>query len=452
MKDRLSGEAILEKWRLAVKRKTGLDDGVIGEMADHLRDGAEELQRGGLAEDEAYLIALKRMGSSGEWSHELGNVHGERIYKEFFLPDGGEKSPKEVLPMIGLALLAGLSSLIPGVITGDVNPLESNPAFWTNGAFFFIPPVAILLALKHRPDRGAVIRFLLIGIAAFLAINFYPSQEPGHSRLIMGLHAPLLLWFMLSPFIRGKSEGQSRPEGEVHFLKFTGETFIYTMLILLGGGVLTMVTLGLFQVLDLDLENFTTRIMIPAGTFAAPVVAAWLTEKKRNVIENLTPVLAKLFIPLFLLLLLAFLVTFLRGGRFFLRDREFLILIDVLLMLVVAMAFYEISSRPSREAPGIYDYLNFTLILLVVLIDIIALGNIVLRIGRFGWTVNKTAALGENLILAVNLMGLSFLYIQFLWGRADGDTIVRGQGRYIVIYRIWFALALFLLPPLFSFS
>ena len=68
----------------------------------------------------------------------------------------------------------------------------------------------------------------------------------------------------------------------------------------------------------------------------AVIVGSWLVEAKQSVIENMAPVLTRLFTPLFTVVLLAFLATMAWTGSPINVKREVLIGFDLLLVLVVA--------------------------------------------------------------------------------------------------------------------
>ena len=68
------------------------------------------------------------------------------------------------------------------------------------------------------------------------------------------------------------------------------------------------------------------------------LVAAWLVEAKQSVIENMAPVLTRLFTPLFAAVLVTFLGTMLWTGRGINIERNMLIAFDLLLVLVLGPA------------------------------------------------------------------------------------------------------------------
>ena len=53
----------ISQWREYVRRRRPIGSRDVAELEDHLRDQVGELTGAGLAGDEAFLVAVKRMGS-----------------------------------------------------------------------------------------------------------------------------------------------------------------------------------------------------------------------------------------------------------------------------------------------------------------------------------------------------------------------------------------------------
>jgi heme A synthase len=87
----------------------------------------------------------------------------------------------------------------------------------------------------------------------------------------------------------------------------------------------------------------------------AVIVGAWLVEAKQSVIENMAPVLTRLFTPLFTVTLLVFLATMAWTGRGIDIERDVLIAFDLLLVLVLALLLYSVSARDPQAPPGAFD-------------------------------------------------------------------------------------------------
>ncbi len=167
--------------------------------------------------------------------------------------------------------------------------------------------------------------------------------------------------------------------------------------------------------------------------------------------ENFAPVLAKVFSPLFLITMLAFLVVMAVTRTSPFMEREFLIGFDLMLVLVLGMILYTISAKNIHDKRTMFDYLNTALIGAAILVDMIALSAIVFRLSGYGITPNKFAALGENVLLLVNLTALLFLYIRYLNGNIEFDPIEIWQTKYLSVYAIWAAVVVSVFPPVFGF-
>jgi hypothetical protein len=183
----------------------------------------------------------------------------------------------------------------------------------------------------------------------------------------------------------------------------------------------------------------------------AVVIAGWLVEAKQSVIENMAPVLTMIFTPLFTLLLLAFLGTVAWTGSGINIEREVLIAFDLLLVVVVGLHLYAISARDPHAGAGLFDKLQFLLVVCALLVDAMALWAILARITEFGFSPNRVAALGENLILLANLGGAAVLYARFLSNRSGFASMERWQTNFLPVYLIWAAVVVVLFPMIFGF-
>jgi hypothetical protein len=190
---------------------------------------------------------------------------------------------------------------------------------------------------------------------------------------------------------------------------------------------------------------------VPCGIAAATVIATWLVEAKQSVIENMTPVLTRIFAPLFTVVLLTFLVTMAWTGRGIDVRREILIAFDLLLVVVFGLLLYTVSARDPLARPGLLDWIQLTLVVTALVVDVLALWAIGTRISGFGWTPNRVAALGENVVLLVNLAGSAVLYAGFLRRRGAFSRLLEWQTFYLYVLAAWAAVVAFLFPPLFGF-
>jgi hypothetical protein len=235
------------------------------------------------------------------------------------------------------------------------------------------------------------------------------------------------------------------------FVRFTGEWFIYYVLIALGGGVLLGLTALILDPTGVDSERVVDWVL-PLGAAGAVIVAAWLVESKKQVIENMAPVLTMLFTPLFAVMLVAAIVVYVVTGFGDAFDRDLLGVFDALLVVVLGLVLYGISARDPSDLPGWMDRIQLVAVVSALVLDVMVLGAMIARIGDLGFTPNRTAALGLNVLLLVSLAGTAWLSARFLTGHSTVHRLERWQTTYLPVFGVWAAAVVIVLPPLFSFT
>ena len=258
---------------------------------------------------------------------------------------------------------------------------------------------------------------LAFAVAAIPFANVYPFPSGSDTEVLTALHLPIALWL---PVGIAYAAGRWRETaGRMDFVRFSGELLIYYALIALGGGVVLGLTAGMFGAIGIDLSRSSISCRPPCAILGAVIVSSWLVEAKQSVIENMAPVLTRIFTPLFALALIAFLVTMIGTGRGIDIEREALIVFDLVLVLVLGLLLYSISARDAEARPDAFDRVLVVLLVSALVADAFALVAIGARISEFGFTPNRVAALGENVILLCNLGWSTVLYLRFLRGRGS---------------------------------
>jgi hypothetical protein len=166
----------------------------------------------------------------------------------------------------------------------------------------------------------------------------------------------------------------------------------------------------------------------------------------------MAPVLTRLFTPLFTAVLLVFLATMAWTGSPISVEREMLIGFDMLLVLVVGLVLYAVSARDPDAPAGLFDLLQLVLVVSALLVDLLALAAVASRISEFGFTPNRMAALGENLVLLVSLAGSAVLYGRLLVRGESFSALERWQIGYLPVYAAWAAVVAGLFPLVFGYS
>lgn len=447
-------EEQITQWRAYVRRRQALHGPDVEELEGHLRDQVAALTAAGLSGDEAFLVAVKRMGSLDALSREFARAHSERLWKQLVVaPDAGDvsaaTSTAETLVVLGLALAAAVAVKVPALFGVRLSPDEELPLFYArNASLFVFPLLAVYFLWKRGWNAGGLWLALPFAAAAVFA-NVFPFHEDADTQALSILHLPIALWLAVGvAYVRGRwcADG-----GRMNFVRFSGELAIYYVLIALGGGVLTAFTFMMFAAIDMKADWFVAGWLIPCGAAGAVIIAAWLVEAKQSVIENMAPVLTRVFTPLFTVLLLAFLATMAWTGNPINVEREVLIAFDLLLALIVGLVLYAASARDPQAPPDLFDRLQLLLVVSALVVDAVALWAIAARISEFGFTPNRVAALGENLILLVNLAWSAWLYASFLHRRGSFAALERWQVAYLPVYSAWAALVVIVFPPVFGY-
>jgi hypothetical protein len=442
-------ESQIAEWRAYVANAPAVNGHEVDELEDHLRHQIAELTEAGLAPDEGFLIAVKRMGDLDALSREFAREHSGRLWKQLVLAGDDElgRAPSGWLAAFGFAAAAAVAIQVARLAAGF--PDDEPTWFARDVSLFVLPFLAAYFAhQRHLDIRGWILTATAFVLAAFL-VNLYPYDTDSDTEVLVALYLPVALWFVVAyPYMGGTIRSHER---RMDFVRFTGEWFIYYVLIALGGGVLMALTAGILEPTGIEADRVAEWVL-PSGAAGAVVVAAWLVESKQRVVENMAPVLTMLFTPLFAVMLtcaaVVYAVTGL-GGAF---DRELITVFDALLVVILALVLYGMSAREPSTSPGWMDRIQLVAVISALLLDLTVLGTMIARIGDLGFTPNRAAALGLNIVLLVNLAGAAWLSARFLRRRCAFQQLERWQTSYLPVFALWAATVVVILPLLFAFS
>ena len=445
----------IAEWRAYLRRRKAVHSPDVEELEGHLRDQVAALTEAGLAGDEAFLVAVKRMGSLDALSREFALAHSERLWKQLVIAPATDASTNterdEVFVVLSLAAAAAFATKVPALFGHPINPNENFPLFYArNASLFVFPLLTVYFMWKRGSDPVRGFWFAMVFAAAAVVANVFPFPSRSHTEVLTVLHLPIALWLTVGfAYVGGRWFDDG---GRMNFVRFSGELAIYYVLIALGGFVVILFTFMMFRAIEMNPDWFVAGWLIPCGAAGAVLIGSWLVEAKQSVIENMAPVLTRLFTPLFTMLLLVFLATMAWTGSPINVKREVLIGFDLLLTVVVGLVLYAASARDPQAPPDFFDGLQLVLVVSALVVDGVALYAIAARISEFGFTPNRVAALGENIILLVNLTWSAWLYARFLRHRSSFAALERWQIAYLPVFSVWAALVVLAFPPLFGYQ
>ena len=440
----------LARWRAHLVQTGAVAPAELDEREREIVGEIGALSAAGLDGDEAFLVALRRTGERDAATREFARHHAAQLLDR---PAAERRGRPGLATGTWVALgLAAVAAAAAKILQSFGPPLaEDAIAFYArNEALVTLACVAGYFGWKRRPTTSSALRIGAAFLAAALLTNGFPFTPAGATEALTALHLPIALWLAVGIAYAG---GRWRVSADrMRFVRFSGELFIHGVLIALGGMVLSAVTLILFGRIGVDADRLWAAWVLPCGAAGAVVVAAWLADTRTHVAGNLAPALARIFTPLFAFALLALLLTMAWTRTGIRIEREVLIVLDLLLAVVVGLVLYAVSARTPGAGPRSFDALQLLLVALALLLDLLALGAIGARIVEFGFTPNRMAALGLNLILLANLAGSAWFYGRFLRGRAHFAALERWQTAFLPVYAGWAAIVAAVFPPLFEFA
>ncbi|MFM1895021.1 MAG: hypothetical protein RLZZ385_95 [Pseudomonadota bacterium] len=298
-----------------------------------------------------------------------------------------------------------------------------------------------------RSTVSLVIGALSLGSLSW--ISFLPDFEGSDSVSMALLHAPVVLICGLALAV---TAGQWRSTTAIiEFLHYVGELFILVVLIALGGIVMTGLTMALFSLIAVELEDWYAGNVILAGVVSAPLVATLVYEvvlQRRSRFANL---IANLFAPLFLLMVLAFLSTMALTGKSPYTDRDFLITFNALLVLVLGITIFVVAGRGRQPVTWLSDAIATGLVGVTLVVNTVALSAILWRLSTWGLTPNRVVVTGANLLICCHLVMILRGYVRLWRGRGSARELQSAVTRYLPVYGIWALLVMVVLPVVFGF-
>jgi hypothetical protein len=451
MSDELEPQITL--WRDHMAKRPAVTPNEVDELEDHLRAHIDELTTKGLSADEAFLVSVKRLGAQHEIAREFARENSQRLWKQLVLDDQ-PAAPRErgdrsgLVPVVVFALAAAAFVKIPLLFGYTIQ--DDFEFYARNVSILGLVGVAAYLLWRHRAPRRFVGIVALAFVVITVAANVYTLDPNGDALPMTALHVPIVVWVIVG--LAYATIRWRQTEGRMDYLRFSGEFLIYMVLI----QTLSVVLIGLIgavtTLVEIDSEYFLSEWLVPCGAAAAVVVATWLVEAKQAIVENMAPVLARVFTPLFTLAFIGLVVVVALSGNVTDLDRDLLIACDAVLIVAVGLILYNLTARLPDAKPTWFDWVQFSLVGSALLLNAVALANIAIRITD-GWTFNRTVVVGANLILLVNLAVSALLIVRLVRERSGAvHALERWQTAFLPVYAGWALVVVLILPPVFGLT
>lgn len=392
------------------------------------------------------------------WNERLSHIDEQESQQGV-----GVWSYKNIFLIALLSLIAGTLFKLPI----NFEKIDEEWFYTRNLAGIFIVPLMVYFFFQRPQMKRVVLIVLGVTIGAWLYLTLLPYEYAGSSWelreqfrafddaiTVAELHVPLFLWLLLGVAFAGKNWRVA--SDRMNFMRYNGEVIVYTTIIIIGGVVLTGITLGLLSLIErsYELSDWYMDNVIPYGVVAAPIVATFLIDKIIGRRLNIAPTLAKIFIPLFLITTIAYLIIMAVYQQSPFNDREYLMAFNILLIVVLGLLIFSIAERNPDALIGLNDFMNIGLVLATLAVDLVALFAVLFRMTTdvYGLTPNRTAILGINILVFSHLVGILFHYIRFAMKKDGFIKLEKWIADFLPVYAIWSLAISVILPLVFWFQ
>lgn len=362
--------------------------------------------------------------------------------------DSGEAyrgSRQEIQFVLIASLLAGLFAKLPAFFG-----ISEDFFYPRNVGFVVFPALTAFFAWKHKLSSGKAAFIAGATVLGLIFINILPDDPKSDTLILSCLHLPLYLWILLGFTFVGGAE--SNDDKRLEYLKYNGDLLVITALILIAGGVMTGITIGLFSLIGFNIEEFYFEYVAVFGLAAAPIVGTYLIRSNPALVGRVSPVIAKIFSPLVLLMLVIYLGAMVYSGKDPYNDREFLIVFNGLLIGVMAIIFFSVVETARTNLVSIENWVLFLLSAVTVIVSGIALSAIIFRIWEYGITPNRAAVAGGNILMLIHLLLVTVQLFRLALKKGNISAVGKAIAEYLPVYFLWAIIVVFIFPFVFGFE
>lgn len=375
--------------------------------------------------------------------HPTSRFWNERL--NFVTPNIPNDNKHELKFIIAASLIAAVLAKVP-----DFTPIKADFYYPRNISLIVFPLLIAYFSWKQKLNVRNVIFLLIAVIFSAVFINILPDSKNSNTLFLSYIHLPLFLWCVLGVAFVGNN--LSSTDKRLEFLRYNGDLLIMITIILQAGGLLTGITIGLFNLINIQIQDFYFRYIVIGGFAASPIISTYLVQSNPKLVNKVSPVIAKVFTPLVLITLVIYLFAVITAGKNPYNDREFLLLFNLLLIGVMAIIFFSVTEYSKSMKNQFWSLLLFALSAVTIIINTIALSAIVIRIFEGGITPNRLSVLGGNLLILINLLNVSFRLFKTIKNKQEIQLVENSIANFLPFYFIWAMIVAFIFPLLFGFK
>jgi hypothetical protein len=351
---------------------------------------------------------------------------------------------KNELLWIGLAIfVAGFIAKIP-----QFQGVREDLFYQKNVAFVFFPLLIIYFTWKLNQPLTKLIVPAIVVIVSMIYINLLPIDPANDAIQLSYFHLPIMIWVLLGFTYMGSSISGFK-QG-IDYLRFTADLLVMSVIILLSGFLFMAMTMGLFKLIGIDTVYIVQNYILIWGLPSIPIIASYIVTNNPQIVNKISPIIAKIFTPMVTLMLFLFLFGIIVTGKNPSKDREFLFVFNGLLIGVMSLIIFSLSEMTKKAKQTFQLYTLLALSTITILINCVALSAIFLRLMEFGFSANRVAVIGADILIFIHLVLVTRKLFSFNKSMVKVKEVEETAGGFLLVYFIWAAFIVFFLPLIFS--
>lgn len=354
-------------------------------------------------------------------------------------------SKADLFFVVAASFIAGLIAKIPATFS-----ISEDFFYPRNIGFIIFPFLIVFFAWKNKISAKMIAISAAIIAVCLLYINLLPDNTGSDTVILACLHLPVLLWILLGAAFAGNDLKDYNKR--LDFLRFNGDGIVMIAVLGITAGILSGITFGLFSLIGINIEQFFQDYIVVFGLPAIPIVAVFLTHSNPQLVNKVSPIIAKLFSPAVLVMLVVYIIAIIYSGKDPYNDRDFLLLFNSLLIGVMALVFFSVAETSGKKKNRTDFWILSLLSLVTIIVNGIALSAILFRIAEWGFTPNRLAVLGSNILMLIHLLLIAYALFLTIKRKSDSIEVGKSIANYIPVYFVWAAIVVFLFPPIFGFK
>ncbi len=375
-------------------------------------------------------------------NNDVARCWHERLY--YKADDNTWGKRYELTLVIVLALVAGCIAKIPYFFQ-----IDPDRFFSRNIGFVIFPILTAYFVWKNRLSFGKIGIVATVMVIGLAFINWLPANHKSDTLTLSCIHLLLVLWSVLGFVFAGNDN-----YGEVKrlsYLKYNGELIIITTLIVIVGAITTAISINLFLMAGFPIRDEQLKNIPIFGLPAAIMMGTYLTQSNPQLVGKISPVIARLFTPLVLAVLVIYLIVTSTSNHSLYHDRDFLVIYNILLVAVMALIFFSVAENESLSASKSQLWILLLLSIVTIIVNSMALSAIVIRIAEWGLTPNRAAVVGSNILILLNLLLVTYQLARTQLRKTETDKVGKAIAQYLPVYFFWAVIVVFVFPFWFGF-